>query len=119
MVGLGVLGLLAVGAWWLGSRLSSDAIGILLGFWLALLFGLLPAAALTFMAGRRDAHLQRLEEDRHVYAPPPTVIVLQLPDGSHVLASRATIAGKVLDLEPEPRALAVDVPRVVAAAGDD
>jgi hypothetical protein len=64
--------MLGVAAHWIGSRLSSDAIGIVLG----LVFGIMaavPSGLLMYSAGRRDA---RLGNDRPAAPPPPVNVVI-------------------------------------------
>lgn len=70
---LTVLWLLGLGAWWVGSKLSSDAIGLALG----VIFGTmasLPGAVLVLLARRREA--ERPAQQWHAQPPQPPVIVI-------------------------------------------
>jgi len=85
---------LCVGAWSIGSVLSSDAIGMVLG----LLFGILvplPGCFLVLVAARRQQARRDPFYPPPVYQPPPppaallpppTIIVVQLPSGQRVRA---------------------------------
>ena len=57
---------LAVGAWSIGSVLSSDAIGMVLGLLFGI-FGTLPGMVLVLVAARRNAERDPFRQ------PPPTV----------------------------------------------
>lgn len=84
MILLGVVGLLGVGAWGVGNMLSPDAVALALG----VIFGILataPALLLAAIINMRRPPAPPYSQPP-VYTPrqlpPPTVIMLQLPDGT-------------------------------------
>lgn len=76
-----VLVMLGAGAWGVGQVLSSDAIALLLGVTFGILAGLPPALLMLVASRRREAHSRTQGT-----LPPPTVVVVQLPDGRKVRA---------------------------------
>ena len=70
---LTVIWFVGLGAWWVGSKLSSDAIGLALG----VIFGTmasLPGAVLVLVARRREA--ERPPQQWQAQQPQPPVIVI-------------------------------------------
>lgn len=88
LVALGVLGLVGFGGYLLLATLSSDAIGMLVGMG-AMLVAVLPAALLLLLNARRRDYAPPPYTPPPTYPaqlPGPTVIVVQLPDGTHTRA---------------------------------
>lgn len=94
IVVIGVLVFLGVATWHIAESLSSDAIGMALGVIFGVLAGL-PAALVTFAAGRRraqyddgfDAPRGRADGPSHYAQQPPVIIVTgggQLPQNQPV-----------------------------------
>lgn len=88
LVFLTVIWFVSLGAWWLGTQLSSDAIGLALG----VIFGILaalPGGLLALTAGRRSAPAQPAAQQQWPPAPPVIVIAgnapAALPGGERAL----------------------------------
>lgn len=69
---LTVIWFVGLGAWWLGTQLSSDAIGLALGLIFGIV-GVLPGALLALSVGRRSSHVQPPAQQ---WPPSPPVIVI-------------------------------------------
>ena len=109
---LTVIWFTGLGAWWLGSKLSSDAIGLALG----VIFGTmasLPGAVLVLLARRREA--ERPPQQWQAQQPQPPVIVITghtapaLPyerDESVIVDpwGRPVKGQRLIDAQPERRA---------------
>lgn len=94
---LALVGLLALAAYWIGSRLSSDAIGLIIG----LLFGMLASlpGALLALSARRDAREAHSDGGTRYPAPyaapstappyPPGPVIIIVEDGKARCAEQA------------------------------